>query len=490
MRKPCLLITVGLMLLVVLTARSEEPGICFEDATSQAGIAPGNNMAAWGDFNRDNKPDLICGNRLYLNRGGKFEDITAKSGLELRGASALWGDFDNDGYPDIYSTGNGGSLWLNLKNGKFKQVKVPTNPHDKCRAAAWADVNRDGHLDLWVANFEDSSDYRKKGFRPKPDLLFINKDNTFKLAMSTPDEETWHTRGVIFCDFDRDGDQDAFCCNYRLAPNQLWINKNGKFANKAKEYGVVGNPAGEISAAKQYRAHGHTISACWADFDNDGDFDLLVVNFSHPRKGQDRTQLFENLGKDGGYKFRDVSGKANFKWQESYAKGAVGDFDNDGLVDIYLGTVYGGDSGKLYRNNGNFKFTDITSQAGISAATSYQAALADCDCDGFLDLLAGGKLYRNKGNDNSWLKLCLTAGKSCRKCTWTAVGALVRVKAGDLTVTRQVEAGNCGNQNEMTLHFGLGLFRGEAKIEITWPCGRRQQMTSSVNKVVSVQEGK
>ncbi len=482
---------VSLLLIVVCTVSGQEPQIAFTDVTGKVGLKPGSGRACWGDLNGDNKVDLISARKLFLNRGGRFEDITAKSGLKLSGPSAVWGDFSNDGYPDIYSMGNGGSLWLNMKSGKFKQVKVPQNTHDKCQAAAWADVNRDGYLDLWVANYEDSTDYEKKGFRPKPDLLLMGKrGKSFKLAMSTTDEETWHTRGVVFCDFDQDGDVDAFCSNYRLAPNQLWINEKGKFANKAKEYGVAGTPSGPVGSAKRYQAHGHTISACWADFDNDGDFDLLVVNFSHASPGQDHTQLFENLGKEGEYKFRDVSKKANFQWQESYAKGAIGDFDNDGLIDVYLGTAYERDSGRLYRNKGNFSFENVTAQAGISAKKSYQAAVADYDNDGFLDLLAGGTLYRNKGNKNSWLKVRLTGKKSCRKCTRTAVGAVVRVTAGELTATRQVEAGNCGNQNEMTLHFGLGPFKGKAKIEITWPCGRKQEKTSSVNRLVEIQEGR
>jgi hypothetical protein len=492
MKKVCLGLSGLLTLLcVVYATAAPEETISFEDATSKAGIPPGNGPAAWGDLNGDDKVDLLCKNRLFLNRGSKFQDITGPSGLKLKGHATVWGDFNNDGYPDIYATGAKGSLWLNLKSGRFKQVAIPENTHNLSKAAAWADVNNDGYLDLWVTNYEDSTNYEQKGFRAQPDLLMMNsRGRSFKLEMTTPEEETWHTRGVVFCDFDQDGDMDAFCSNYRLAPNQLWINEKGKFANKAKEYGVAGTPSGQVGTAKQYQAHGHTIGACWADFDNDDDFDLLVVNFSHASPGQDHMQLFENLGEKGKYKFEDVSKKANFEWQESYAKGAVGDFDNDGLIDIYLSTVYDRDTGRLYRNKGGFKFENVTAKAGISTRKSYQAAVADYDNDGFLDLLAGGMLYRNKGNKNSWLKVRLEAKKTCRKCSRSAVGAVVTVKADKLEVTRQVEAGNCGNQNEMTLHFGLGEFKGKAKIEIRWPCGRKQTKTTSVNKLLEIKEGR
>jgi len=464
----------------------------FEDITASSGIKASKAMAAWGDFNNDGKVDLYLGGRLYLNKGNcRFEDVTKESGLKASGASAVWGDFNNDGYLDLYSTGDEGSLWLSLKNGKFKKVEVTPNEYNKCRAACWGDINGDGYLDLWVANYEDSTDWRRKGFRPKPDILLINRrGKSFKIGFTTPKEETFHTRGVVMCDFDEDGDLDVYCANYRLAPNQLWINDGkGKFVNKAKEFGVAGDPAGLIrGTATNYRAHGHTIGACWGDFDNDTDFDLLVVNFSHPRAGQDRTKLLLNQGKEGDYKFKDVSKTAGIVWQESIAKGAVGDFDNDGFLDFYLTTVYKGDTGRLYRNDGDCTFTDVTQKTNTSMSESYQVAWADIDNDGDLDLLTGGRLLRNKGNKNSYLIVRLQAKKSCRRCNRLAVGAKVLVKTDKLRLIRQVECGNCGNQNDIRLHFGLGRYKGEVEIEITWPCGRKQKTTSSINRILTIKE--
>jgi hypothetical protein len=75
--------------------------------------------------------------------------------------------------------------------------------------------------------------------------------------------------------------------------------------------------------------------------------------------------------------------------QESYAVAVAGDVDNDGLVDFFLTTVYAGDKSVMYRNLGNWKFEEVTKPSGVTTETTYQAALADINGDGFLDLVSG-----------------------------------------------------------------------------------------------------
>ena len=92
----------------------------------------------------------------------------------------------------------------------------------------------------------------------------------------------------------------------------------------------------------------------------------------------------------------------------NYALGiCAADFDNDGDLDLYFTTVYGGDHCVLYRNDGNWHFTDVTAESGIEAATTYQAAWADYDNDGDLDLLTGSRLYQNHTASGHWLKVRL-----------------------------------------------------------------------------------
>ncbi len=130
----------------------------------------------------------------------------------------------------------------------------------------------------------------------------------------------------------------------------------------------------------------------------------------------------------------------------------------------------------LFRGNGQFAVTDVTAAAGLSGLSpTYQAAWADFDNDGDLDLVSAGKLFENQGTTNSWLRIALRGDGA--KVSTSAIGAQVRVHVNDKVLTRQVEAGTGeGNQNELTLHFGLGTHKGPVEVEVFWPNKVRQQL--------------
>ena len=176
---------------------------------------------------------------------------------------------------------------------------------------------------------------------------------------------------------------------------------------------------------------------------------------------------------------------AKLRWQESYASPTLGDFDNDGWLDLYFTTVYPGDKSVLYRNLGEWKFAEINEGAGLSLPQTYQAAWADFDNDGALDLMTGGRLFRNPGGPQHWLKVTL-AGNS--KINAYAIGAQVRIQLGERVLTRQVEgATGQGNQNDLTLHFGLGDRAEPVELEIRWPDGVRQTIKSGVDQNLRVE---
>ncbi|MBL7133613.1 MAG: CRTAC1 family protein, partial [Phycisphaerae bacterium] len=170
---------------------------------------------------------------------------------------------------------------------------------------------------------------------------------------------------------------------------------------------------------------------------------------------------------------------------ESFASPALGDFDNDGLLDLFFSTVYPRDHCVLYRNMGNWKFTDATKATGISGRLTYQATWADFDNDGDLDLLTGGKLFRNALRGSGWLKVRLVGDG--RRINRDAVGAQVRIAIGGRTLTRQVETGTGeGNQNDPTLHFGLGAVGGEVTVAVCWPDGTTQKLTVKPNRTIVI----
>ena len=275
-------------------------------------------------------------------------------------------------------------------------------------------------------------------------------------------------------DFNEDGHIDVFASNYRLQPNNLWLNDGkGGLTNAAKAFNVEGNT--------KLGCYGHTIGSAWGDLDNDGHLDLFVGNFSHPPDYQDRSQFMRNMGPGGSYHFEDMSKTANLRWQESYASPALGDFDNDGYLDLYFTTVYPGDLSVLYRNLGKWRFEEMKDAAGLALPQTYQAAWADFDNDGCLDLMTGERLFRNTAGGNHWLKVTLKGNG--RTSNTAAIGAQVRIKRGEQVLTRQVEGGTGeGNQNDLTLHFGLGAGAEDVELEVRWPDGRRQTEKSAVDR--------
>ena len=151
----------------------------------------------------------------------------------------------------------------------------------------------------------------------------------------------------------------------------------------------------------------------------------------------------------------------------------------------------------LYRNDGNWHFTNVTDDAGLAQlAPTYQAAWGDVNNDGFLDLATAGKLFINKGNDHHWLKIRLQGDG--RKVNSSAIGARVRIKlpstgsgsaTASKTLTRQVEGGGVGqgNQNDLTLHFGLGNHGSEVQYTVTWTNGEKQSGTTPVDRMIRVE---
>lgn len=281
-------------------------------------------------------------------------------------------------------------------------------------------------------------------------------------------------RGITTADYDEDGDLDIYVSNYRLVANTLWQNDGkGVFAQVERAKKVDGD--GDLGA------WGHTIGSSFGDFDNDGHLDLFVGNFSHPPAYQDRPKFLKNLGPDKAFSFQDLTGQAGLAWQESFASPTLGDYDNDGLLDVYFTTVYPGDHCVLYRNVGGFKFKDVTSESGISADLTYQAAWADVDNDGDLDLTTRGRLYQNNSPRQNFLKLKLTGS---RELGTNAVGAVARLTIGNQTLTRQITTSTGqGNANSQVLHFGLGTHDSNVNIEIAWPGNFKQTIEVSPNKL-------
>ena len=371
-------------------------------------------------------------------------------------------------------------LYRNIDGLHFKEIPLPKLPPTSSRGACWGDFDNDGMVDLYVGGFEDWD----KGIT-YPSFILMNRGaKGFEMTWT---DATYRTRGVTACDFNRSGSLAVYASNYRLQPNELWINDGkGHFKDQAKEFNAVATSPGFDG--------GRSIGAAWGDFDNDGEFDLFAGNFAHvdDRGDQPKSRFLHNLGPKKGFVFEDL-GTCGVWYQESYASPAVGDFDNDTNLDLYFTTVYGTASFNrpnypvLYQNQGGFKFTDITAGSGLEKLQpTYQAAFADFRNDGRLGLCTAGKLFANETKAQKWIEVRLEGdGKLVNR---SAIGAQVRIAMKGKTLSRQVEAGTGeGNQNDLKMHFGLGDYRGKVDLQILWPGGRKQTVRSvKVNQIVTV----
>ena len=468
----------GLVLLSAQFALAASPTntpVRFEDATEALRLAIAGESACWADFDNDGWVDLCAGGSVWRNAAGKH--FTKFTPTDF--GRAIAADFDNDGFTDLFSFSQM-KLWRNNDNGGFTEVALPPLPKTVARGACWADFNGDGFVDLYIGGYEDWD-----ANITYPSLVLTNAGGTsFGLAYT---DSRYRARGVTACDFNHDGYMDVYVSNYRLRPNLL----------------LLGNPKHEwIDAARTFNAvatspgfdGGHSIGACWGDFDNDGEFDLFAGNFAHvdQRGDQPKSRFLRNRGAWHRYHFED-RGTCGIAYQESYASPAAADYDNDGKLDLFFTTVYAVASFRtenfpvLLHNDGKFKFSAATDAAGLAClGPTYQAAWADFDHDGDLDLVTSGKHFRNQASARHWLEIRLRGdGKVVNR---SAIGAQVRIKSEAGVLTRQVEAGTGeGNQNDLTLHFGLGNDTQTVTLEVLWPNAKRQTIKKvAVDQLIEI----
>lgn len=430
----------------------------FVDVSGPLGLSMGNDNACWVDVDNDGWTDLVAGGIVWRNDKAKAFSQIGDVG------SVVAADFDDDGFPDLFSFSRM-KLYRNEAGKRFSEVRLPELAPTVSRGACWADVNRDGFVDLFVGGFED---WDKQITYPSY-LLLNERGSGFKKAWT---DAAFRTRGVTACDFNRSGVPSVYVSNYRLQPNNLWIGDgSGQTRDGAPELNAIATSEGFPG--------GHSIGACWGDFDNDGEFDLFAGNFAHrdSRGDQPKSRFLRNKGPKAGFHFEDL-GTGGVFYQESYASPAAADFDHDGKLDLFFTTVYGTASFKtpnfpvLFRNAGGFAFVDATADLGLgNLPPTYQAAWADYDNDGDLDLATAGKLFQNRRPPRAWLKVKVEGDG--RKVDRSAIATQVKVAVSGSKFSRQVEAGTGeGNQNDLTLHFGLGAVTGLVSIEVRWLNGR------------------
>ena len=293
----------------------------------------------------------------HNNHDGTFSDFTAKAGLSTPcfAMGGAVGDYNNDGWPDLYVTCLGGNvLYKNNGDGTFTDATAKAGVADGrwSAGAAFGDYDGDGFLDLMVSNYVDFHLDDLPGFGTAPNCKY---------------------RGI-----------DVQCGPRGLkgAGDSLFHNNGaGTFTDVSKSAGVS-DPNGYYG-----------MGVVWADFNNSGRPDIYIANDSTP------SFLYKNLGNG---KFKEIgleSGTAvSQDGSEQASMGiAIGDYNHTGRPSIYT-TNFSDEYDDLYRNDGNWNFTDVSYQSGIALPSlphvKWGTAFADFDNDGWLDLIAvSGHVY-------------------------------------------------------------------------------------------------
>lgn len=433
----------------------------FVDVTAAAGVNGNGGFAtgvAVGDYDDDGLLDLFVtgfgSNILYRNLGdGRFSDVTVKAGLaksERWSSSSGFFDYDLDGDLDLYVVnyldyqleenphcgfqkegyrmychpsyfdGSPDELYRNDGDGTFTDVSLEAgvaNPSGKGLGVAFADFDLDGDIDIYVANDAVRN------------FLYRNDGETFQdVAYSAgvgydADGKPQAGMGTDSGDLDGDGRLDIFVTNFSEELNALYRNLGRlEFEDASQSPG--------LKSAFLPLGFGTKLF----DFDNDGDLDIYVTNghvidnirLYNPQLSYSQTDLlYDNV--DG--RFHDVSAESGPAFQvESVGRGAaVGDYDNDGDLDIVVSNC--GQPPLLMRNDG--------------------------------------------GNRNHWIAIKARGTVS----NAFGLGAKVRVESGNRVQVKEINnVGSYLSSHDIRLYFGLGSERKAERVEIIWPGGNKQTL--------------
>jgi tetratricopeptide (TPR) repeat protein len=454
------------------------------------------------DFDGDGLLDIVTSDydqcapmHFFHNNGdGTFTDRTAQAGLsnQLGGLNLLQTDYNNDGCLDIlvlrgaWEFPQRKSLLRNNCDGTFTDVTVAAglaDPATSTQTAVWADIDNDGYLDLLVGN------------ENRPSQLFRNKgDGTFEdISHSAGIDEVAFTKAVTAADYDNDGYVDFYVSNLN-GKHFLYHNHHDRtFTEVAAKAGVD----------KPWQS----FPAWFFDYDNDGWPDLFVTSYYISVDESVRSylglppnaetlKLYKNLGNGT---FRDVTSEVGLDKVFMPMGSNFGDIDNDGYLDMYLGTGNPGYASLLpnvlLKNKDGKFFVDVTASSGTGELhKGHGVAFADIDNDGDEDLLTeiGGavpgdrhafRLFENPGNGNDWISLHLVGVKTNR----AAIGARIKVTVengsqGTRSIYRTVGSGGSFGASPLQQHVGLGKDAHIQEIEIWWPASNTRQHFKDVPK--------
>lgn len=419
------------------------------------------------DMNGDGKDDIagVGRNNLRIHyQGGSdtfsYTDFPIVGVSKMPSWSLAAGDYNKDGFNDlILGDYDGLSFWTSNSTGTAYTSTTP-GEYIFCQRTNFVDLNNDGNLDAFSCHDVD------------PNVYYLNNGNgglTYYQSGITPGAyrlgitPTGGNYASLWTDFDNDGDLDLFISKCSGPACELHRNDgNGVFT--------------DISALAQVNMTPvQSWSSAIADFDNDGDMDILIGT-----NGGVRSMLLRNnVGNSNVITtpFTNITAGSGWDTNTSINRDYIAyDFDNDGFVDVL------GSGNKIMFNKGNGIFEPVNYIGGISVG-----AVGDLNRDGFLDILNGSTIKYAIPNGNKWFAMSLKGIES----NSNGIGARVEIYGAWGKQIRDVRSGE-GFQFMSTLnvHFGLGSATQIDRVIIKWPSGKVDTILNpAVNQYLNIVEG-
>lgn len=436
---------------------TEQPWDPTAISFTNQGVSISGSAYAAVDMNNDGHDDIVSVTQTnirihYQQADGTFNmvDYPTTSADYTPSWSLAAGDIDANGYLDLLYGGGQGVTFMYANADGTGFTEVSGSQYVFSQRSNFIDINNDGHLDAFVCH------------DVQPNVYYIN-NGTGNLTFfqgglgDTPDGGNY---GSIWIDYNNDHKIDLFIAKCRggsavpASVDQMHRNNgDGTFTEIANPLGLAG--------------YQQSWSSAWADFDLDGDMDVLIGASSFAQGGhllmRNDGDVFTNVTEGSGF---DVFTGTSIEW-------VAHDFNNDGRVDIL------GAGNTIHFNNGDWTFMPIVVPAS-------SGPIADLNNDGFLDVLNGGTIRLNTGNGNNWLRVNLHGTLS----NINGIGARVEITSSLGTQIRDIKSGDGFRyMSFIGAHFGLGQDEQIEQITVYWPSGTVDVLKGvAVNQVLDITE--
>ncbi len=503
----------------------------FRDIAGGLGLTSTRNEAGGtivDDFDNDGYLDLVTSdwdpdNGMHFfrnNADGSFTDVSVASGLStIKGAfNLLQVDYNNDGFTDIFVLRGGWrgeygkmpkTLLRNNGDGTFTDVTVESGlvSLHPTQTAVWADFNNDGWPDVFIGQETTTFDDPHRC-----ELWLNNKDGTFReVARQAGCDLTGFIKGVASADYDKDRRPDIFLS---LRDGRKILLRNKGIHSGIPQFEDVTHQAG-LDKDTTY-----TFPTWFWDYDNDGWPDIFVCGYTFkgslakdqaaealhiPEPSAGTMYLYRN-NHDG--TFSNVTRSTGLD-KAVFAMGAnFGDIDNDGWLDMYLGTgnpdFQSLTPNRLFKNMAGTHFADVTGSARVgNLQKGHGVAIADLNNDGYEDIFVetGGaykgdafynSLYCNPGqNDNNWITIKLEGVVSNRSAIGAHIAVTFRENGISRTVFRDVTSGGSFGASPLRQQIGIGKATTIDTVKITWPTPGKVQFFTHLapRQFIRIREG-